>query len=129
MHSGFTKEAEMKVNACPNCNMIVEVDTHGRCVKCGTEHVLQVEQELVDITPEAIVEKTNVLLDVLQTAEYEFSPQGKAGIFLLIARQHKAEGFSLGHFLENAISMWDLNTQIVQGEQMARESRQKARDN
>lgn len=90
---------------------------------------MQVEQEIVGITPEAIVEKTNLLLDVLQTAEYEFSPQGKAGIFLLIARQHKAEGFSLGHFLENAISMWDLNTQIVQGEQMTREGRQKARDN
>ena len=129
MHSGFTKEAKMKVYACPNCNMVVETDIHGHCVKCGTEHVLQVDQEVVGITPEAIVVNTNLLLDILKAAEYEFSPHGKAGILLLVARQHKAEGFSLGHFLENAISMWDLNTQIVQGEQMAREGRQKARDN
>lgn len=105
---------------CVNCDKEVELDSHGRCVSCGSSSVL---------TPRAVNskspsdEESTTSYQILEAAKKAVVKLGerdkftdRLALLLITAREHQIRGCPRGLYLELVLDMWDLAKSLEEGE-------------
>lgn len=108
---------------CADCDRTVEIDSHGRCKKCGSSSIVvpQVSRLLGDtssegiIRPQDIINEANRVIDKFSDEQATFV--NTLALQLIVARNTLLAGDRFGAYMERVVHMWALARDIQDGEQ------------